>query len=114
MGTRLLAAVFAVCFAASAQTLTIEKLAEFLRNAGNSQRFHYSDQEIAKYLHSVKLTEKLDDRAIEEIQGQVKLGPKTLAALKVLRDESQHMASANPIVAPLPPKPIPPPSSGRR
>ena len=52
MGTRLLAAVFAVCLAASAQTLTVEKLVEFLRNAQNSQKFKYSDQEIAKFLHS--------------------------------------------------------------
>ena len=111
MGTRLVAAVFAVCLAASAQTLTVEKLVDFLRNAQNSQKFQYTDQEIAKFLRNVKLSEKLDDRAIEDIQGQVKIGPKTLAALDRLRDESQSLEAAKPVVAPLPPKPIPPPSS---
>lgn len=111
MGTRLVAAVFAVCLAASAQTLTIEKLVEFLRNAENSQKFKYSDQEIARFLHNVKLSEKLDDRAIEDIEGQVKIGPKTLAALHLLRDQSQNLATAKPVAAPLPPKPIPPPSA---
>lgn len=111
MGTRLVAAVFAVCLAASAQTLTVEKLVDFLRNAQNSQKFQYTDQEIAKFLRNVKLSEKLDDRTIEDIQGQVKIGPKTLAALDRLRDESQSLVKAKPVVAPLPPKPIPPPSS---
>ena len=111
MGTRIAAAVLAVCLAASAQTLTVEKLVEFLRNAQNSQKFHYSDQEIAKFLHTVKLSERLDDRAIEDIQGQLKIGPKTLAALHLLRDQSQALVAAKAVVAPLPPKPIPPPSS---
>src|SRR5579872_3175622 len=111
MGTRILAAVFAVCLAASAQTLSVEKLVEFLRNAENSQKFKYTDQEIAKFLRNVKLTERLDDRAIEDIQGQVKIGPKTLAALRLLRDESQGKSAAQPVEVPLPPKPIPPPSA---
>src|SRR5271157_1131553 len=111
MGTRLVAAVCAVCLAASAQTLTVEKLADFLRNAANSQKFKYTDQEIAKFLHNVKLSEKLDDRAIEEMQSEITIGPKTLAALRLLRDQSQGLAAGKPVVAPLPPKPIPPPSS---
>ena len=111
MGTRFVAAVFAVCLAASAQSLSVEKLAEFLRNAANSQKFKYSDSEIAKFLHNVKLTEKLDDRAIEEIQGEITVGPKTLAALRLLRDQSQGLSAAKAVTAPLPPKPIPPPSS---
>jgi len=111
MGTRLLAAVCAVCLAASAQTLSVEKLAEFLRNATNSQKFQYSDQEIAKFLRGVKMTERLDDRAIEDIEGQIKLGPKAQAALRALLDQSQGLTAAKAVVAPLPPKPIPPPSS---
>lgn len=111
MGTRLVAAVFAVCLAASAQSLSVEKLAEFLRNAANSQKFKYTDSEIAKFLHNVKLTEKLDDHAIEEIQSEITVGPKTLAALRLLRDQSQGLSAAKAVTAPLPPKPIPPPSS---
>ena len=111
MGTRLVAAVFAVCLAASAQSLSVEKLAEFLRNAANSQKFKYSDTEIARFLHNVKLTEKLDDRAIEEMQSEITVGPKTLAALRLLRDQSQGLSAAKAVTAPLPPKPIPPPSS---
>ncbi len=111
MGTRLLAAGFAVCLAASAQTLSVEKLVEFLRNAENSQKFKYTDQEIAKFLHNVKMSERLDDRAIEDMQGQLKIGPKTLLALHLLRDQSQSLVTAKAVAAPLPPKPIPPPSS---
>ena len=91
--------------------MTVEKLAAFLRNAVNSTDYKYSDTDLANFLSTVKLTERLDDREIEELQSQIKLGPKTLAKLKLLRDQSQSLTESAPIVAPLPPKPIPPPSA---
>jgi hypothetical protein len=105
-------AVFCLCLAAASQTpMTVDKLVNFLRNAVNSTDYKYSDQDLAGFLANVKMTERLDDRAIEDLQGQVQLGPKTLARLRMLRDQSQSLVAAKPVVAPLPPKPIPPPSS---
>src|SRR5580698_9133420 len=62
-------------------------------------------------LHKVKLTEKLEDRAIEELQGQG-AGPKTVQALRKLSTESAGLTAAPPPPAPPPPPPpIPPPDS---
>jgi hypothetical protein len=112
MRFRLLAAVFAVCLAANGQTMSLEKLVTFLKS---SQDFlkdgRMSDRELAKYLEKVKLTERLDDHEIEDLQGTLALGPKTLEALRDLRDRTQSLAAAKPF--PTEPKlvPIPPPSS---
>jgi hypothetical protein len=112
MRYRLLAAVFAVCLVANGQTMTLEKLVDFLKS---SQQFlkdgRMSDRELAKYLEKVKLTERLDDRDIEELQGTLALGPKTLEALHELRDRTQTLAVAKPIVPEAKPVPIPPPTS---
>ncbi len=103
---------FALCLAAATQTpMTVEKLAAFLRNAINSTEYKYTDRDISGFLVNVKMTERLDERTIEELQGQMKIGPLTLVRLKMLADQSQGLAAAKPVVAPLPPKPIPPPSS---
>jgi hypothetical protein len=107
-----LAVSFSLCLAAASQTpMTVEKLAAFLRNAVNSTDYKYTDLDLANYLANVKMTERLEDREIEDLQSQIKLGPRTLARLKMLRDQSQGLVEGKPIVAPLPPKPIPPPSS---
>ena len=112
MRYRLLAAVFAVCLVANGQTMTLEKLVDFLKS---SQQFlkdgRMSDRELAKYLEKVRLTERLEDRDIEELQGTLALGPKTLEALHDLRDRTQTLAAAKPIVPEAKPVPIPPPDS---
>ena len=107
MFRRLLAAVFAVCLAATAQSLSVKQLMSFIQS---SQQLKQNDKEVAAFLSKVKLTEKLDDRTIEELQS-LGIGPKTLAALHLLRDESQGLSAAGPIVPEAKPKPIPPPSS---
>src|SRR5215471_15073840 len=92
MRYRLLASVFAVCLVAMGQSLSVEKLVAFLHS-------------------SEKLTERLDDRTIEELQGSGNLGPKTLDALHALRERSQVLAAAK-VLPPEPkPTPIPPPTS---
>jgi hypothetical protein len=107
-----LVVAFSLCLAAASQTpMTVEKLAAFLRNAVNSTDYKYTDRDLAGFLANVKMTERLDDRTIEDLQGQIKLGPLTLARLRMLRDQSQSLVAARPVVAPLPPVPIPPPSS---
>jgi hypothetical protein len=59
-------------------------------------------------LHRIKLTEKLDDRAVEELQGQG-AGTKTVQALRKLSEESAGLPAAPPLRAPPPPPPPPAP-----
>src|SRR5262245_32847058 len=98
MGRRLLGVFFAVCLAASGQALSVEKLVAFLES---SQKLiaegKMTDRELAKYLSTVKLTERLDDRTLEEIQGFGKIGPNTLKALESLRERTQTLAAAKPL-----------------
>jgi hypothetical protein len=112
MRYRVLAVILAVCFAASGQTLTVEKLAAFIQSSARLiSEGKMTDREVAGYLGKVKLSERLDDRAIEQIQSSAAVGPKTLQALRELRDRTQGLAAAKPIVPEPPPTPIPPPSS---
>ena len=107
MRVRLVAAVFALCVLASAQSLSVRELMGFLRS---SVQLKQSDKEVAGFLAKARMTERLDDRAIEEMQS-LGVGPKTLAALRVLRDESQGLAAAKPVEPAAKPRPIPPPSA---
>jgi hypothetical protein len=113
MRYRLLVAVFAFSLAATAQTQTLS-LRELVSFVQSSERLikegKQTDSELAKYLAKVKLTERLDDRVIEEMQGQG-IGAKTLQALEALRDRTKDLMAAKPIVPEAPPTPISPPSS---
>src|SRR4051812_9069268 len=112
MRSRLLAAVLAVCFTAMGQSLSVDKLLAFLTSSQKLiKEGKMTDRELAGYLAKVKLTERLDDRTIEELQGVASLGPKTLEALRGLRDHSQTLAGARMVLAEPKPTPIPPPSS---
>ena len=68
------------------------------------------DRTTAEFLlHRIKLTEKLDDRTVEELQGQG-AGPKTVQALRKMSEESASLRAAPPPqAAPAPPPPLPPP-----
>src|SRR5579872_4898046 len=107
MRYRLLAAVFAVSLAASAQSLSIQQLRSFLQS---SVKMKQSDKDVAGYLAHAKLSEKLDDRTVEDLQS-LGIGPKTLAALRNLREQSQGLATAAPAEPEAKPRPIPPPSA---
>jgi len=112
MGSRLLAAFFAVCLAASAQTMSVEKLRQFLESSAPMLKLGtMSDREMAAYLEKVKLSERLDERQIEDFQGDMRIGPKTLLALRRLAAESASLPVATAVAPPLKPKPIPPPTS---
>jgi hypothetical protein len=111
-GSRLFAAIFAVSLAASAETLSVAQLLSFLQSSQTLiQQGKMTDHELAKFLDKVKLSERLDDRTLENIEGEVTLGPKTLVVLHKLSDESASLTPAAKLVAPPKPKPIPPPSS---
>jgi hypothetical protein len=107
MRFRQLGAVCVFCLAAAAQTqtLTLDQLMKFLTS---SVELKMSDNDVAKFLAKTKLSERLDDVTIEKLlAGGV--GPKTLNALRTLRDQSQSLATAKPVAPPpkvqLPPAP---------
>jgi hypothetical protein len=100
---RLLGASLAFCIAATAQTLSVEKLTQFLTS---SVEMKQTDGEIAKFLAKVKLSDKLEDSEIEKLLAGG-IGPKTLTQLHRLRDESQALAKAKP-PAPAPKVELPP------
>ena len=111
MRYRLLAAVLVVSLAATAQTLSVRQLIGFVQSSEQLIREgKQTDSEVAKYLANVKLTERLDDRTIEELQSYG-VGAKTLQALQALRDRTKDLMAAKPIAPPARPTPDPPPSS---
>lgn len=108
MRLRMLAVALAVCLGAAAQSaLTVEQLARFIKS---SVQLKHSDRQVAGYLGRCKMTERLDDRTIEELQGYG-AGPRTVEALRHLRDASRDLPVAAPVPPPPQPSPIPPPSS---
>jgi hypothetical protein len=87
-------------------SLTVKQLLSFVES---SIELKHPDKQVADYLRRVKLSEKLEDRTVEELQTRG-IGPKTLAALHELRDASASLPSPK-AEAPKPaPVPIPPPS----
>ena len=66
-----------------------------------------SDTDVAKYLARTRLSERLEDVAIEKLLASG-IGPKTLDALRALRDRSESLATAKPVVEA--PKPKLPPA----
>ncbi len=93
----------ALLTAAGEMNMTVAQLVMFIRS---SVQLKQPDRQVAEYLRHVKLTDKLEDRAIEDLQS-LGAGPKTVAALRELGE-----ASASLTVAPPPPPPpvyVPPP-----
>ncbi|MBI3470472.1 MAG: hypothetical protein HY013_03845 [Candidatus Solibacter usitatus] len=99
--------VLLVALSLPAQTrLSVEQLVSFVES---SIKLKHPDRQVAVYLQKLKLSERLDDRQIEELQGNG-AGPKTLEALRALRDASRELPKPPPKVVQAPPPPIPPPS----
>src|ERR1019366_9176311 len=112
MRYRLLAGLLALGALAvgQAKPLTIQDLIAFVKN--NQQLIKEgksTDKETAKWLATAKLSEKLDESVIEDLQG-AGVGHETIKALERLRDQSQNLTAAN-LQPPLPDDPIPIPSS---
>jgi hypothetical protein len=99
MRFRLLGATLLFCVLANAQApLSVDKLMQFLTSAIEMKQ---TDSEIAKFLAKARLSDKLEDSAIEKLLA-AGIGPKTLEQLHRLRDQSQALAKSKP--APPPPK----------
>jgi hypothetical protein len=88
--------------------MTVEQLVSFVTSAIHLKQ---PDRDVAAYLAKVKLSQRLDNRTIEELQGQG-AGPKTVNALYALKDVSQTLpAPPKPEPPPPPPPPLPPPGT---
>jgi hypothetical protein len=88
------------------RAMTVAEVVLFVKNQIKAKG---DDRTIGAYLHKIKLTQRLGDRAIEDLQGQG-AGPRTVAALKALATESASLPEPPPpaaVAAPLPP-PKPP------
>jgi hypothetical protein len=97
-----------LCLAATlalAQSITIRDLTQFINSAVQLKQ---NDAEVAKTLHRMKLTERLDDRTLEDLQ-HLGAGPKTMAALREMADAAAKLAApapapkASPAAPPAPP-----------
>jgi len=91
--------------------MSVEKLSSFLKNYTTDQQHKPSDAELAGFLAHVKLTERLDDKTVESLASDLRLGAKSTAALHKLRDQSQSLAAAAPAAPVEAPRPIPIPSA---
>jgi hypothetical protein len=87
------------------QPITVDKLLEFVNSAVKTKQ---PDKDIASTLVGLRLTQKLDPRVVEDLQGRG-AGPKTIAALNKLVTESANLVVAPPKVELPKPKPIPAP-----
>ncbi len=88
--TARLALLVVLSLLAQAQSkLTVEQLISFIKS---SIQLHQDDRQIATYIKkSVKLSNRLDARTVEDLQG-AGAGPQTVAALKTLITESASLA----------------------
>lgn len=104
---RKLGLFFVLVVSALAQrAMTVEQVVEFITS---QIKMKGDDRLTADFLRKIKLTQKLEDRTVEELQG-LGAGAKTVAALRKLEEESASLAAAPPPPPPaakLPPKPPP-------
>jgi hypothetical protein len=77
--------------------MTMDQLVSFVQS---SVKNHIADKEVAEYLRHVKLSNRLDERTVEDLQGSG-AGPRTVGALRDLLSSS----------ATLPPPPAPKPKA---
>ncbi len=79
------------------RALTVDKLIQFITSSIEQK---LPDKEVAAELAGITLTQKLEDRTIEDLQSKG-AGPRTVAALTRLADQSAKLTSPPP-VAPAP------------
>jgi len=86
--------------------MTVEQLRAFITS---SRQLGHPDKQVAEYLKGVKMREKLDAGAVEDMTGSA--GPKTMEVLRRMIDGSKALPAPPPPVVKTAPPPIPPPSS---
>jgi hypothetical protein len=107
---RLLSLLLFLSVAMYAQrAMSVAEVVTFIKNQIKAKG---DDRTTGDYLHKIKLTQRLDDRTIEELQGEG-AGPRTVAALKALATESAGLPAAPPMAAVAPPPPPPKPPTAK-
>jgi hypothetical protein len=112
MRSRLLVCLLAVCTVAFGQTskMTVQQLISFVKSQQQLIKERKStDKATADFLAKVKLTDKLDESVIEDLQGEG-AGRETIKALERLKEQSQGLTAVS-LAPKLPDEPIPIPSS---
>jgi len=104
-GSLATSALFVCASALAQQSLTVDQLLSFIRS---SIKLKQPDRQVAAYITKLKLSERLDERTVEELQGEG-AGPKTVAALSQLASASESLPKAQPQAPKPAPPPIPPP-----
>lgn len=97
----------ALMFAQAEKQMSVAQLEAFVQS---SIQLKLPDQQVADYVHKIKLTNKLDEKTVEDLQGKG-AGKRTVAALKELITASASLAAPPPPGAP-PPPPVLPPAPG--
>jgi hypothetical protein len=92
------------------QQLTVAKLVEFIRSSIQQK---LQDKEVAGFLAGVRLTEKLDPKTVESLQG-LGAGPKTVAALNHLAELSAQLTAPAPKAPPPPQRTLAVPPYGEQ
>jgi hypothetical protein len=106
MHYRLLACLLAFSLIGFAETISVEQLSTFIKNAAKSS----SDKDVAGYLATVKLSERLDSETILKLKA-LGAGPKTVQALEKLKSQSQALPAPKPAAPAVAAKPMGPPSA---
>ena len=94
-----------VCPLWAQAALTVNQLASFVQS---SIQLKHPDKQVASYLLKLKLSERLDARTIEELQG-LGAGPATMEALRKMVETSASLPPAQPKPVRIAPTPIAPP-----
>src|SRR6202021_2906495 len=72
--------------------MTVPQLVSFIRS---SIQLHQDDRQVADVVRKLKLSNRLDDKTVEELEG-MGAGPRTVAALKLLENASASLAAPPP------------------
>jgi hypothetical protein len=97
----------AALVAMAQRAMTVEQLREFIKS---QIKLKADDRMTGEYLKKIKLTQKLEDKTVEELQG-LGAGPRTVIALRKLEEESASLAAAPPPPPPVVRAQAPPPDS---
>ena len=104
---RIVGLVMAVALAAAQTGRSVDELVSFIKSA---IKLKQDDKKVADEVQKIRLTNRLDDRAVEELQ-HLGAGPKTVAALHKLAEASAGLPGAAPSKAPSSEPAIPAPGA---
>src|SRR5215469_16656634 len=94
--------VFSVAAAYAQRQMTVAQLVDFIKS---SVQQHNDDKKVADFVKTIKLTNRLDDATVEQLQN-AGAGARTIAALRALTDSTANLAPAAPAPAAAKPAPI--------